>query len=986
MNEEEIKIKYVLPWLVGAGVDLEDLQLEQSFSIRIGRQNILVGESSKRGKAGARLDILVRRGDKNLLIVETKAPDLSLTDDDRDQAISYARLVHPIAPYAVVTNGSEYRLYDSITKKRIEPSDIEIRGFVAALPEKDLVEAQTLFLALSKKNLARFCQSQVAGELRLIKGTVFEDRKYIPELHVQREAVHKEVEEFYRSDSPGLLLVGQSGLGKTCELCWIAESLILSGKPVLFFNGFSLENGLLEAISKEFLWEFGGVDVPIQAVKRIESFVHEDFLTIIVDAIDEWTFESRSNHLASFLCAAEKRKIKVILSAKKSAVDQFLSHRGNPTATSLLTKQIYIEPFSVKEFFHAVEKYRRAYQFFGSFEDTVLDQARSNPFLLRVLFDVARKSSIKHLTFSSPEFFDAYYERALCKTSDIRQASETLKAIARFLYERNKDWIPEGDVRESLGLRVNEHLMEELFEYGILLRSLGDAGESAIGFYFQQLRDYIISFRALQFNKMTAQSLMEEFKNVNFPCMRGDVFTLYYRLARKEHKILFDGEFRANAEKYLNYYVSLIKGHFPALKTALKPHTEGRVGFIGELRLSQRRVGGYGFRPVRNKEDEVYFVPVEKGLGESNLAYLNGADEMHLRSCACGFTDDIDIAAEVVEGELLPQIRGIVEQGRLNDSNNPDMLSELIIETVLHNKNIFQQVIKSDQKTVRYPLDLDAVLNCLLREKLSRYYQEEIIARKRRNREIREEWRGSLVTYSYQPTPSDSAEISQKVERALSVGEIPIFTTRYRPIEVLEDILAPAVTALRKNQIEITAPLFKRNGQLGLAGDVPVAPEDLKAYLGELYSAFLLNYKLIVDTNFPTLREYFGLYSKLPVSIYLVLGEAVERRFGKLSTSLSIYFVKSDLDHSAVQVVDEVICERSEGDMHFVVDGVVHEGICGAHNAVENLFGSPWGLVREQFHGMTLRKLVYSTLRQELSDVEQAFRKRLMLDRPPCSS
>jgi len=84
MNEEEIKIKYVLPWLEQAGVNLEELQFERTFSIKIGRQSILVGERSIKDNVGARLDILVRQGDKNLLIVETKASNLFLTDADRD--------------------------------------------------------------------------------------------------------------------------------------------------------------------------------------------------------------------------------------------------------------------------------------------------------------------------------------------------------------------------------------------------------------------------------------------------------------------------------------------------------------------------------------------------------------------------------------------------------------------------------------------------------------------------------------------------------------------------------------------------------------------------------------------------------------------------------------------------------------------------------------------------------------------------------------
>ncbi len=712
VNEEEVKIKYVLPWLAQTGMELHDLQFERTFSVRIGRQSVRVGGSPTKDQAGARLDILVRRGDKNLLIVETKAAHLSLTDDDRDQAISYARLVHPIAPYAVVTNGSEYHLYDSITKQRIEPSEIKIRGFEAALPEVDVAEAQKIFLALNQTNLFLFCQSQVADELRVVRGTVAEARKYVPDLHVPREAITKEVQELYESDLPGLLIVGQSGSGKTCELCSIAESLISSEKPLLFFNSFSLERDILHAIAKEFSWTFNGSDGPIQILRRIESFVQNDFLTIIVDAIDEWTFESRSTHLSSLLDAAKKMNIKVIVSCKTSVVDQFLSIRGNPTKTRLLAKKVDIAPLSPREFFQAVEKYRHAYQFFGGFEDAVLNQARNNPFLLRVLFDVARGSNVRHLTFSSREFFEAYYERSLEKTSDQRQARETTKAISQLLYERNTDWISEDEARVLLGLRVNEPLMEELFEYGILLRSLGAAREPAIGFYFQQLRDYIIAFKALRLSNMTVPILMDKFRNVKFPSMRGDVFTLYYRLASLEHKLLFDGEVRENATKYLHCYVSLIMQHFPALKRMFVPGTDGRVGFVGELHLSHRAVRGYGFRSPGEGTDEIYFIPVEKAFGESNLAHLSGASGLHFRSSAVGFKNGIDITNEVVEGELLPQVRLLMEKGQLNESNNPELLIEHIVETISHHDAIFRRLLTSDHRTVRFPLELDDILGC----------------------------------------------------------------------------------------------------------------------------------------------------------------------------------------------------------------------------------------------------------------------------------
>lgn len=981
MNEEEVKIKYVLPWLVQAGAEISEIQFERSFSVKVGRQTLTVPGSPTKESAGARLDLLVRCGEKNLFIVETKASHLSLTDDDRDQAISYARLVHPIAPYSIVTNGNEYRLYDSVTRELIDPSEIRIRGFEAALPEGDIAEAQRLFLALNRSNLSIFCRHQVAEELRVVKGTIADGRKYVPALHVPRAAILKELDGFYRSEVPGLLLIGQSGSGKTCELCWIAESLSDSGKAVLFFNGSSLEGSILDAISKEFSWTFSGPDLHIQLVKRVESLVGEEFLTIVVDAIDEWMFEARTNHLASLLRAAKQRKIKIVLSCKASAVEKFLSHRNNPTMIDLLTNRIDVGAFSTKEFFHAIEKYRYEYQFCGGFENTVLDQARDNPFLLRVLFDVAKSTNARHLTFNSAEFFEEYYEQSLGKTSDSRQAGYTLKAVARLLYERNSDWIGEDDVRASLGLRVNESLMEELFEYGFLLRNVGDTGEPAIGFYFQQLRDYTIAFKAMQFSKMAVPSLMGEFKKVSFPSMRGDVFTLYYRLAPREYKLLFDGELRKNAAAYLHCYMSLIQGNFPALKRALKPYTDGPVGFIGELLLSQRRVGAHGFRRVSNGEDEVYFIPVHTVLGKSNLAYLNGANDLHMTSSARGFRDGIDIQAEVMENELLPQIRLLVEQGRLNEANNPDMLLELIVETVSCQRSIFKSLLASDQRTIRYPLKLDSVLDCLLREKLARHFREEAIEKKRKNGEIQEVWNGSYVSYSYSPRSVDETEIIEKVERALSVGDIPIFRARYKELEDFEISLSTAVNALRAISGEIAAPIFEGRSQVGLnvLNGISVTSDDLNEYLRDLYSAFLSNYRSLVDTNFPTLRTHFKLYSDLPVSVYLVIEPAVASGFGCPLIPLSVYFVRAGLGGSIVKVVDEVVWEESESGLRFRIGDDVHEGITQIRTTVTNVLASGGRLSRDRFRGMHLRTLVYSTLQQELKAVEAAFRAQVVL-------
>lgn len=977
MTEEDIKIKYVLPWLKESGVKPNEIQLERSFSLKIGRQSIPIGKKTRKSNSvGGRLDILVQRNGRNLLIVETKADGLRLTDDDRDQAISYARLVHPVAPYALVTNGQTYKLYDSVTKDLIDPKEIQIRGFQATLPDKDISEAQSLFLALNPSNLLAFCRTQVAGELRIIKGSLENDRKYIPELHVPRANISEEINKFYKLPLPGLLLTGHSGSGKTCEMCWIAERLLNSGKPVLFFNGIALEAGIIDAISAEFAWTFTGSDLPIQVVQRMAKLAGSERLTIVLDAIDEWTYSSRENNLGSLLRAAENNNVKIILSCKTSAITQFISARGNQTNIGLLTKTVETGKFSDREFCTAIENYRQAYQFFGGFEDTVFDEARNNPFLLRVIFDVAKNSNLKHITFSSAEFFETYFNRSISRT-DVRQAEDTLKAIADFLYQSNADWAPEEEIRKLLGLRVTEPIMEELFEYGIILRSVNKSGIT-VGFYFQQLRDYIVAFKARRFGAMSQQELRNEFEQITTLGTRADVFTLYYRLASIEHKIILDSDVRKNAASYLIAYTSLIQQNFPALREIFKPQTEGRVGFIGELLLVNRRLGGYGFRALGENDDEVHFVPVQKAIGKSNISYLYGANELHLTGSSRGFKDGIDISEEVINHEIFPQLENFLKEGTLNESQCPEMLSEFVIETIIKNKKIFSQLFDATTKSIKYPIHLDMILESLLRERLARYYRDALILEKRQSGEIKEKWDGGFVSYSANLTEDDDNKISEAIDDSLSSGRLPTFRIRYTELEALESSLVKAINQLRPIQTKIDGPLYDGESKLkaNTYSGQPLPIDDANIYLNWLYSAFLRNYKLIIETNFPTTKKYFNLYSTLPVQVHLLLGKSVKQSFGRNLTSLDTYFSSSQSGDIEVKVVENLTLSP---DDHFSinVNGVVFETFFWQWRSFEILFSGNSGRMNDPFYGMTLRRLVYETIEKEWKTAQKKIKQLL---------
>ena len=73
LNEETVKNRYLNPFLQRLGFDLSELSFEDRFTVRIGRKE--VPPSTATGV----LDILVKRREENLFLVEAKRQGEELT-------------------------------------------------------------------------------------------------------------------------------------------------------------------------------------------------------------------------------------------------------------------------------------------------------------------------------------------------------------------------------------------------------------------------------------------------------------------------------------------------------------------------------------------------------------------------------------------------------------------------------------------------------------------------------------------------------------------------------------------------------------------------------------------------------------------------------------------------------------------------------------------------------------------------------------------
>jgi len=216
-SEDDIRTKVVYTWLREHGFSADQVHVELGFKIRSGRQLL----------STPRTDILVTDGaGRNLLIIEVKAPSVTLTDADRDQAISYAGMVATgnQVPFVVLTNGSVTRIYESATRRLLDGEAISANhryaqsGFIISGDDlgllKELVE---LFVSLSPDNLQNFCMAQVDSRMRLLRGHEFDGgKKYIPELYIEREKASEELRRYLDIEHrPVIFVIGKPQVGKT---------------------------------------------------------------------------------------------------------------------------------------------------------------------------------------------------------------------------------------------------------------------------------------------------------------------------------------------------------------------------------------------------------------------------------------------------------------------------------------------------------------------------------------------------------------------------------------------------------------------------------------------------------------------------------------------------------------------------------------------------------------------------------------------------
>lgn len=786
LNEETVKNTIILPYLGRIGIATDELSFETSFTLQLGTKTKTFTPSVLRGRS----DILVRRNGKNYFIVETKREDAEISEEDRDQAISYALLVEGgPAPFVLVTNGREFRLYDTLTRKPVDGELVAKRGLHVTLPEniaRIREEALEFFLGYSPENLVAYCEAQVEAEMAPLRGSVRDRRKkYIPELFEPRKQQSDHVRSFLDSSASIFALLADAGAGKTCFACNLAEQLLSEGRAVLFYRGTSLAGSLLAKIAADFSWSFSEEESPRNLVRRLDSVLGDNPLVIVIDAIDEWTFEHKAQDLARTAARISTTKLKLVVTCKTGGWEEFSTVRGTATEIDRYLAEsppARLLPMEARAFHSTLDRYRSFYGVRGAFEREALDAAKTNLFLLRVLFEVAERRGEEHLTFSSLEFFEEYYKQLLDRFDGpgSRLATEHLvKEMARLCLSQGSEVVRVYDLQREVGLETVQSALPELLAFQVLER-VGSPSDSGLRFYFSLLRDFLAAFRIRCWQDRSAEELADEMEVMTGSDVGVEAVSFFYRYADSQKRRLLDSPCFENALKYTRVYREVLEKHFSPIRDRFSPFTSLDIGFVGDFIVPHRAMGMYGFRKRQAREEEVLLLARPRFSIESNLPHLHGARGLHQT------TDfrDVDVHDEVLNQEIGKQLRMVVDEGQLDESPCPVLAAEAVAVLVSRNRGVFSDTRNAASAGPVFPLETSKVRRWLRFELLRKHFENLRIEDMRRQGKIAERWEGSTVSFDWSPSIEDSSWIEERATENLSKPDQAIREMTRGPIDV----------------------------------------------------------------------------------------------------------------------------------------------------------------------------------------------------------
>ena len=675
MNEEEVKNKIIIPFLNSIGFDSQQLSFEKNFNLCLGKRLI----SGKDLKFNGRFDILVKINNNPFILFELKRSDKKLDKKDIEQALSYSKLVEGIVPYTMLTNGTEFKIYNTFSGEEIEKVNNLDVNIKISIEEslKYRFEALKNIICFSEENLYKVLEKINESEFNKLKND-----KYIPELYVEREDIIELFDQYLNDlNTQIFLLKGESGTGKTNEICRLVEKE-MKRNIVLFYNACYINKPIKDNIVEDFNMNFSEQLSSRQMFERIDLIANETNkkVVIFIDAIDELiAFENPIIEIDKFLNSIKDfSNIKVCFSCRSSFIETFESIRGVKSNFSIMKKMcIELQEFSKEQKEQLIKNYSKFYN--TTVDENVREHLINNidnGFLFRIIFQVYNNNRIPK-EYNDKLIFEKYIKLISENNSfDEEEFVEILKIIGNLFIIANGNIfinIKENDLIKNIKNSKITLNLKDLYANNILIKSINKNETVYLEMYYRPLLYYSITFLCEELQEKDGVELEKSLikLNNNIETKEAlDWFTKYVKKSQYSSVLKYK---RKYAKDILEEYRNMIEQYCPILKNRFVCGTDIRnVGIVTDDGKDFLSFSNYGFFVKKDNADDVKLLNIEENWFEYGINnYTNSKKKITSNKI---FFDGLS---------------KIVKKRKFVENESIDFLKEEILNFIILNSKMF---------------------------------------------------------------------------------------------------------------------------------------------------------------------------------------------------------------------------------------------------------------------------------------------------------
>lgn len=235
-----------------------DVQIEQqkTFTIKFGHHAVTVDLKDPSSYANRSIfDILLKIDGQNVILLELKKEGLDLTQHDVDQGISYARLIHPMPPITLITNGLDNRFYCTYNKNSIDDSSLDFKNIQTLfdnsfqLATNDFKNAVNLLLNNEPTLFAKIINDLSQTKFNYLIGEIDDISKSIcVDFCIQRELL-SQIESEFATQKSLIGIIGSALSGKTNLLYQFFNFKKEYGDYLFYINCLDHEYSILQQLA-----------------------------------------------------------------------------------------------------------------------------------------------------------------------------------------------------------------------------------------------------------------------------------------------------------------------------------------------------------------------------------------------------------------------------------------------------------------------------------------------------------------------------------------------------------------------------------------------------------------------------------------------------------------------------------------------------------------------------------------------------------------